>query len=190
MTKSIKILLVGLFLVALSVQAYSADIPAIARPNIPVVDQKDRLLFEAVSNLNAIANSSKTIPAASVSGGSLTNLDGENIQDDTIDDDSIDFGDVTGADLTLTDAGAVSATSIELRGTGTNTISTAAGLIDGEQIADDTIDDDSIDFSDVTVDDLSYAGALLATPTNSAAGAFSLSINGTNYWIQAYPAND
>ena len=52
--------------------------------------------------------------ASAISGGSITNIDGENIQADTIDDDSIDFADVTGADLTLTDATSVRA-STDLR---------------------------------------------------------------------------
>lgn len=142
MTKSIKILLVGLFLVALSVQAYSADIPAIARPNIPVVDQKDRLLFEAVSNLNAIANSSKTIPAASVDGSSVTNIDAANVSGDgsgitNVTAEAVDAADITeGTTASAFDCGAITNVNTEFEfstasGTFTNSVGDSITVSNG-----------------------------------------------------------
>jgi hypothetical protein len=116
-----------------------------------------------------------TIPAATGTilltdgvGTALTALNGENIQDDTIDDDSIDWSDVTAADITMTDATIITASGLITANAGL-TIATGQALtvgvvqwdngsdyIDGENIADDTIDDDSIDFADVTLNDLTF----------------------------------
>ena len=102
-------------------------------------------------------------------------IDGERIADDTIDDDSIDFGDVTGVDLTLTDCGAITITTGNKLTVGTVQYTIAgADTIDGEQIANDTIDDDSIDFGDVTGADLTLTdcGVITSSETITSSGIF------------------
>lgn len=88
-------------------------------------------------------------------------VDGEHLLTDSVDDDSLDFGDITGVDFTLDDCLLVSATGIVLRGSTTNTISLSTGLLDGEKIGDDTVDDDALDFVDITFDD--FAGTITIT---------------------------
>ena len=89
-------------------------------------------------------------------------IDGEQIADDTIDDDAIDWSDVTAADITMTDAGAITASGL-ITGSAGVTVATGQHLtvgttqwdngsdsIDGDKIANDTIDDESIDFGSST----------------------------------------
>jgi hypothetical protein len=76
---------------------------------------------------------------------------------------------------------AVPGTGLSLTGTGTNVIGTAAGLIDGEKIADDTIDDDSIDFSDVTGADITLTDCGAVTSSGKVTGT-ELALSATQWF--------
>lgn len=83
-------------------------------------------------------------------------------------------------------------TAISTNGASTNVLVTVDGEIDGEYIADDTIDNDSIDWSDMT--DLTTDGVVeqidstaVATVTaGAAAGATAYQPNGTNLLTEGY----
>ncbi len=43
---------------------------------------------------------------------------------------------------------------------------------------------------DVTLNTLIFTDAATAAPTNTASAGFTVTVNGTNYWLALYPAND
>jgi hypothetical protein len=43
---------------------------------------------------------------------------------------------------------------------------------------------------DVTCDSVIFADAATAAPTNDLSAGVSVTVNGTNYWLGLYPAND
>jgi len=53
-------------------------------------------------------------------------------------------------------------------------------ILDGVVIASD----------DVTCDSIIFTDAATAAPTNTASAGFTVTVNGTNYWLALYPAND
>lgn len=82
-------------------------------------------------------------------------------------------------------AGTTAFTALDVDGTitagsGSHVLTSAAGLIDGEKIQDDTIDDDSIDFSDITLEDYLAIGAqyhVIASANGTAWSSVALDAN-------------